>query len=548
MTARALKLAASPAPPCVAYTRVSTEEQATPDKPSLAQQRDAVIALSQRLKVTVAEVFEDAGKSGGTFEKRPAWQRLVSYCESHPQPTSRAGYVLIDRDDRIGRTDDPEEATYQRIRLKRLGWIVRYAQNDSGDSPARPIERAMYQWQATAYRQTIKAQSKRGSHGAAARGRYPTRAPLGYRKGPDGKLVLGPSAERRMVGYMFERYDTGEVSLGTLCAELKAKWPGLANWSRPVVRQMLRNPAFYGDVVWHDGRGGPVQTHVPNAHPALVKRVLWDRVQARLTRNRKETRPTAGGYPLRELITCAECGAPYMGAGGPKGPTGDEDRYRFYREKPGATRCGHRQGTLQKRVIEPLVIAEIAKFVAQPTTQRAIAAALDRLLGAVPDTRQALEKERADLEAQRKRIVQKIAQGLLSDTEAAEALADIRAGLAALDHRRDQGKLNADQRKRLAADRERLLGMAKDFAARARKLSGTALRELLRPWLVGTTFDKKARTVTVTIRQVPTYRLDNSGGQGSPLLASTGTCSPCLPGRRRPARDLPSPRPTEGRP
>ena len=38
-----------------------------------------------------------------------------------------------------------------------------------------------------------------------------------------------------------------------------------------------------GDVIWHDGRGGPVQTHVPNAHPALIKRVLWDRVQGRLT-------------------------------------------------------------------------------------------------------------------------------------------------------------------------------------------------------------------------------------------------------------------------
>src|SRR2546426_193150 len=184
MTARALKLA-SPAPPCVGYVRVSTEEQATPDKPSLAQQRDAVLGLAQRLKVTVGDVFEDAGKSGGTFEKRPAWQRLVSYCEAHPQPTSRAGHVLIDRDDPIG-----------------------------------------------------------------------------------------PAAERRMVGYMFERYDSGDVSLGMLKVELKAKWPGLANWSRPVVRQMLRNPAYYGDVIWHDGRGGPVQTHVPNAHPALIKRVL----------------------------------------------------------------------------------------------------------------------------------------------------------------------------------------------------------------------------------------------------------------------------------
>src|SRR5207244_5636277 len=51
MTALALKRAPTPAPPCVAYTRVSTEEQATPDNPSLAQQRNAILGLAQRLKV-----------------------------------------------------------------------------------------------------------------------------------------------------------------------------------------------------------------------------------------------------------------------------------------------------------------------------------------------------------------------------------------------------------------------------------------------------------------------------------------------------------------
>ena len=75
---RAVK--AAPAPPCVAYTRVSKEEQARPDKTSLTQQRDAVIALAQRLRVTVGDVFEDAGKSGGTAN-RPAFQALVRYCE-----------------------------------------------------------------------------------------------------------------------------------------------------------------------------------------------------------------------------------------------------------------------------------------------------------------------------------------------------------------------------------------------------------------------------------------------------------------------------------
>src|SRR5439155_9566143 len=178
-----------------------------------------------------------------------------------------------------------------------------------------------------------------------------------------------------------------------------------------------------------------------------------------------------------DRFTCATCGAPYKGSGGPTGPPTEPDRYRFYREG-GTTegRCGHRQGTLQKRVVEPLVIAAVADVVATPTVQRVIAQELDKLLGAGANTH-GIEKERAALEAQRKRIVERIGTGLLSDAEAKASLDEIRARLDALATQREQAKFTAASRKALASERDRLLGMAKDFAARARKLSGAALRE-----------------------------------------------------------------------
>src|SRR5207249_3746746 len=116
------------------------------------------------------------------------------------------------------------------------------------------------------------------------------------------------------------------------------------------------------------------------------------------------------------------------------------------------------------------------------------------------DTRKALGEERADLEAQRKQIIDRIGT-LYSDTEAKASLEEIRTRLDALVDDGERAKLTAATRKKMAADRARLLGMAKDFAARARKLSGSALRDLLRPWLSGATFDKHARTITLTIRQ-----------------------------------------------
>ena len=539
MTARALKLA-SPAPPCIAYTRVSKEDQAHQEKASLRQQGEAVTALAKRLDVALGTVFTDPGRSGGTAEGRPQFMALIRYCEQHPQPRSRPGHVLALNDSRFGRFDDSEEATYWRVHLAKHGWIVRYAEGDSGDSAVRPMERAMHQLQATTYRASIKANAKRGARGTAEQGYWCNEAPLGYRRvtvggtrpgtvlGPGQlktkdervKLVLGPPAEQRVVRYMFERYDTGTVSLGILKGELKVKWPGLRKWSRPVVRQVLRNAAYCGDVRWMVRSNGPRDgdpVEVRDAHPPLIKRALWDRVQARLTTNKRATVHTAGGYPLRDLITCATCGAPYKGSGGPKGPANEPDRYRFYREGGTAEgRCGHRQGTLQKRIVEPLVIAEVAKVVAHPKVQRLVAEALDRLLGAVPDSRRALDKERADLEAQRKRLVERIGAGLIADAEAKPVLADIRARLDAVAAQGEQAKFTVANRKALAAERERLVGMAKDFGARARKLSGAALRELLRPWLAGATFDKQARTITLTIRQVPFISPATRPARGSP--------------------------------
>ena len=436
--------------------------------------------------------------------------------------------MLVLNDTRWGRFDNPEEAAYWRVHLEKHGWRVRFAEgDDTDDLTTRTLQRAIGGAVATDYRVKIKHNAKRGARGTAAQGFWCNEAPLGYRRATVGgtrpgtvlepghlktkdervKLVLGPESERRVMRYMFERYDSGTVSLGVLQGELKRQWPGLRKWSRPVIRQMLRNPAYCGDVVWMVRSTGPRDgdpVEVRDAHPALVKRTLWDRVQARLASRKKSTRHTAGGYPLRDLLTCAHCGASYRGAGGPVGPNGDEDRYRFYREG-GTTdvRCGARAGTLQKRMVEPLVIAEVAKVVGNPKVQRIIALEIDKLLGAAPDTRRALETERTALEAQRKRLVERIGQGLIEDAEAKPVLADLRARIAACDERREQAKFTTANRKAAASERDRLLAMAKDFAARAGQLSGAALRELLRPWLAEATFDKQARTITLTIRQVP---------------------------------------------
>lgn len=535
MTATAKQLSAAP---CIAYRRVSKEDQAGDQKASLSQQRDAVEALASRLGIALDTVFTDPGRSGGTAEGRPQFMALVRYCEQHAQPRTRPGHVLVLNDSRWGRFDNPEEATYWRVHLEKLGWRVRFAEGDSGDSSVRPMERAMHQLQASTYREAIKANAKRGARGTAAQGYWCNEAPLGYRRATVGgsrqgtvlqvgqlktkdehvKLVLGPESERRVIRFMFETYEPGGVSLGDLCRTLKAKWPGLRKWSRPVIRQMLRNAAYAGDVVWMVRSNGPRDgepVHKRDAHPALVARALWERVQVRLVSNQKETRPTAGGYPLRNLLTCSECGAPYTGSGGPKGPATEPDRFRFYREKETGTPCGHRLGTLQKRIVEPLVVAEVAKVASSPQVQRLIATELDRVLSTDGETagRKALDAERAQLIAKRKRVVDAIADGVMSADDAKAKLDELKMAIESLATQSERLHFNKANRKALAGERDQLIALARDFAAQAEKASGSALRELLIPWLAGATVDKEQRKVTLRIWQVPFTRLSSLPGQ-----------------------------------
>jgi hypothetical protein len=141
---------------------------------------------------------------------------------------------------------------------------------------------------------------------------------------------------------------------------------------------------------------------VPDAHPALVPRELFDRVQARLALNRRQTRATAGGYPLSGLIRCAHCGATYIGGGGAlsrKNPA-DRDRYRFYKDSGDCRTAGY-LGTLLKRLIEPQVVAAVAEVVVHPHVQRLIAPEFDRALNL---TGEAAEQQRGALEPERARL------------------------------------------------------------------------------------------------------------------------------------------------
>jgi DNA invertase Pin-like site-specific DNA recombinase len=556
-----------PGPDTVGYVRVSTEDQARDEKSSLADQRAAIGALATRLGRTIApaDVFVDPGVSGQSAEGRPAFMALLRYCEEHPRTTGTRGLVLVLNDSRFGRFRDPEEAAHWRFHLKRHGWIVRFAEGDDvDDAVARPVLRTIAAVQASEYSRALKANTRRGMRSAAARGLWLNEAPIGYRRLASGggrlpavleigqrkaddqqvRLTPGPEAEQALVRWMFESYGAGEQTLGRMAMELRKRWPA-RSWSRRTVQVMLKNRTYVGDVLWsrrpHDTverRETPVRPEgdwvvTLDAHPALVSRELFDRVQARLAANRKARRWTGGGYPLSGLIRCATCGHAYIGGGGNKNhrDPADPDRYRFYKDSGGQWErdvCPGRLGTVPKRWIDPAVIDAVAKVVAGPAVQQLIAAEIDRVIGSADDhatdEREHIDRDQARLTSERDRLVAAVARGLVTDQEAAPTLAQLRgqqaAATSALERLRFRGRATG----RLAAERDDLIALASDFGARAREAAGPVLRDLLRPWLADAVLDKEKRTLTLLIRRLPAVGpflpAFNSPGPGSPSPAA----------------------------
>jgi site-specific DNA recombinase len=542
----------------LAYRRVSTGEQAVEWKTSLADQTRAMQQRAQALGRVLLEkyIFEDRF-SGEEAESRKGFMELIAFCRAHPRPRSRVGYVLFLNDSRFGRFRDPDEAAYWRFELSKVGWQVRFAENDDTENvTTRHVMRSVGSAQASEYLANLRNNAKRGTRGAASKGLWQNEAPFGYRrcatapgrepvvleigqrKSDDQQVRLtpGPEEEVRLLRWMFETYADGLQSLHKLAREMRLRAPRL-KWSKQNVGKMLANRAYLGEVIWgrrpHDKQERREQPVRPRedwvvktgAHPPLITQELFDRVQERLLANKRRTRAmTAGGYPLSGLIRCTHCGMPYIGGGGMRNPdpAGDPDRFRFYKCSGSANErdvCPGPTGTVTRRIIEPIVIEAVSVVVADPQVQAVIAEEIDRYLD---ELHGGSEAEVTTLTAEKKKLLQEranlagaIARGILNDEEAATEMERIRSGLEKAETGLARLRMLDSAAADIRREKDRLVALAADFAARAKTFIGPALRELIAPWIEEATFDKQTRVLDLVIRRVP--HVPSAPGGSEPL-------------------------------
>lgn len=419
------------------YLRCSTDHQYD----SIEDQRRAIGDYANRQGFILTRWFEDEGKSGTSFEKRPGFTQMLRLVE---QGKPEFEMILVYDIDRWGKPTDPDEANYWYYHFKKAGCPVLFI-NDSlsnDDSIGGRINKAIRQ-------ETASEESRKQS--LRVRERSKLRAGEGYWVGgtaPYGyaRLLLdssGNAVKKLERGeHKFEKSHKVALALGdpreveTVRSIFNMKYQGHGirtitgwlnrsqtpssrggKWCTSVVDSILRNPVYKGDLIYNKTAKGTwvrkenktqaIRTRnraewviVPNSVPSIVNQQLFDAVNSNRNRGQKHDRPWAhSSYLLTGLMECSNCGNHFHGQSR-KNNSGR--KYGYYVDSGFSTHgpevCS--RNLLRQDLVEDFVIKKIKKLV------------LDRI------NRQALEKR------MKEKLHAKLVNGRSSISELKSKLSD----------------------------------------------------------------------------------------------------------------------------
>ncbi|MEV6631610.1 recombinase family protein [Actinoplanes sp. NPDC051470] len=313
------------------YLRRSTDDEHQPF--SIDAQLAALTSYvnSQPGWILAAEPFTDDA-SGATTE-RPGLQRALRAAKA-----GRYDILLVYRVDRFSRRLSDLLDLLNELDDAGVAFASATEPFDTSTSIGRMLVQLLGVF-AEFERETIIDRVINGMNAKAAKGRWAggTR-PYGYLIDPATQKLVPHENESPILREIVRFYTDQRLGTRAIAAELNRR--GITNrtgkkWSGLTIGRILDNPAYTGDIVYGD-------THVTDAHPALIDRETWRRVRD-IADARSDTHHqramSDSDYHLTGLITCPRCKNRYIGTSA-KGRT---RRYHYYtcysRTRYGADGC-----------------------------------------------------------------------------------------------------------------------------------------------------------------------------------------------------------------
>lgn len=320
------------------YCRLSKDDDLDGESASISNQRDMLVQYCEKMGWEVVAVFQDDGYTGTNME-RPDFKRMLKAIEK-----GIINLVITKDLSRLGRnyleTGRMIEEFFPRhgVRYIALGDNIDTMKDNNEIAPFKNILNEMYS-------RDISKKVHASYYLKATKGQFTgCVAPFGYRKDPDDKnhllideetapivkKIFGYAAEGRGPAFIRRRLEDEKIPCPTWWNRQRGirdhytKWEledpedGRFIWDFSVIKEMLANPVYVGDIAsqkqnykfklgWLGDKKASEWLVVENQHEPIVDRTTFQIVQEKV-KSRQRPRQT-GEYSLfAGLIKCGECG------------------------------------------------------------------------------------------------------------------------------------------------------------------------------------------------------------------------------------------------
>ena len=384
----------------VIYARYSSDNQR---EESIEGQLRECKEYAERQNITIIDTYIDRAISAKT-DSRPQFQQMIS-----DSSKKQFEVVLVWKLDRFSRSRI-DSATYRAI-LQRNSVKVVSAKESISDGPEGIILEAMLEGIAEYYSAELAVKVKRGQKENALKCRYNGGfVPFGYRINNEKHFEPDPISAP-IVREIFEKYADGQtvaeiskiLNNRGIFTNTKHKYTNKSS-----MHNLLKNRKYMGE--YKHG-----EHIVPDGIPAIVSQEIFDKVQARMDKNKHA--PAAAKAPDEYILTtklfCGHCGVFMVGTSG----TGKLGKiYHYYKCGNAIYKKSCKKKAVRKDFIERLIVTKTKELVLNDKTINKLASTLVELQKKENTVIPALQKQFKDVEKSISNMLDAVQQGIFNDS------------------------------------------------------------------------------------------------------------------------------------
>lgn len=315
-----------------AYCRVSTDKEQ--QEHSFETQKEMYTdMIMMKPNWQMAGIYADEGITGTIAKKRPDFMRMIEDCRK-----GKIELIITKSVSRFSR-NNLDCLLYVR-ELKEMGIPIIFEKEGINTlQVSSELLITLFSGLSQAESESISMNVKIGKRQSLKNGNVPFsyKSFLGYRKGADGKPEIDEE-QAVIIRRIFTEYLAGKSLLDIakgLTVDGIPTARGKTNWSSARIQSILTNEKYKGDALLQKtyiadciskkskkNNGELPMYYVENNHPAIIERVIFDRVQEEISRRNSKRKVKQVGtktelgkysskYALSEILYCGNCGTPY---------------------------------------------------------------------------------------------------------------------------------------------------------------------------------------------------------------------------------------------